>query len=120
MGFKINPYDPCVVNKVIGGSQCTICWYVDDTKILHSDSKVVDSVISNIESKFGKMTVTRGDKHTFVGVDIEFAKTGTVVLSMDDYVEECTKVYGVRSRNQRQHQQKVHCLMTMKVTKPLD
>ena len=48
MGFKLNPYDPCVANKVIDGNQCTICWYVDDTKISHCDSKVVDSVISSI------------------------------------------------------------------------
>ena len=94
MGFKINPYDPCVANKTINGNQCTICWYVDDTKISHVSELVVDSIISDIESKFGKMTVTRGNKHTFVGVDIEFTKTGTVILSMDDYVEECIKIYG--------------------------
>ena len=84
MGFKVNPYDPCVANKTIDGSQCTICWYVDDTKISHVSSSVVDSVISSIENKFGKMTVTRGSKHTFVGIDIEFTKTGTVILSMDE------------------------------------
>ncbi len=32
MGFKLNKYDPCVANKLIRGKQCTICWYVDDTK----------------------------------------------------------------------------------------
>ena len=31
-GFKINPYDPCVVNKMIGGKQLTVCWHVDDLK----------------------------------------------------------------------------------------
>ena len=45
MGFTINPYDPCVANKVINNNQCTICWYVDDTKISHHDSRVVDAVI---------------------------------------------------------------------------
>ena len=34
-GFKINVYDNCVANKVIGGHQCTICWYVDDIKFSH-------------------------------------------------------------------------------------
>ena len=29
-GFKLNPYDPCVANKVINGTQCTILWHVDD------------------------------------------------------------------------------------------
>jgi hypothetical protein len=34
MGSEINPYDICVANKIIDGSQCTIVWYVDDIKYL--------------------------------------------------------------------------------------
>ncbi len=30
MGFKINPYDPCVVNKMVNGTQMTVRWHVDD------------------------------------------------------------------------------------------
>ena len=37
MGFKINPYDKCTANKVINGSQCTVCWYVGDNKVSHVD-----------------------------------------------------------------------------------
>ena len=91
-GFSINPYDPCVANKSIRGKQCTICWYVNDTKISHEDSTVVDWVIEQIEGKFGKMTVTRGRKHTFVGVDIEFTNEQTVKLSMNGFVEECIDI----------------------------
>ena len=30
-GFKINPYDRCIANKIINGTkQCTISWYIDD------------------------------------------------------------------------------------------
>ena len=39
------------------------------------------------------MTITIGNKHTFVGVDIEFNKDGTVTLSMDEYANECIKLY---------------------------
>lgn len=93
LGFTINPYDPCVANKTINKKQCTVVWYVDDTKISHEDPKVVDWVIQKIEEKFGKMSVTRGKKHTFVGVDIEFHDNGTVSLSMLDYVKECIDLY---------------------------
>ena len=31
-GYKINPYDPCVANKIIDGSQHTVIWHVDDLK----------------------------------------------------------------------------------------
>ena len=27
VGFKINPYDPCVANKMINGQQMTICYH---------------------------------------------------------------------------------------------
>ena len=55
MGFEINPYDTCVANKIINGSQCTICWYVDDLKISHIEEDVVMKVIKSIEDIYGKM-----------------------------------------------------------------
>ena len=41
MGFVLNPYDECVANKMVNGSQCTIAWHVDDNNISHVDSEVV-------------------------------------------------------------------------------
>jgi hypothetical protein len=35
LGFEFNPYDSCVVNKVIDGKQCTIIWHVDDLMLTH-------------------------------------------------------------------------------------
>ena len=51
-GFKINTYNPCVVNKVINGSQCAIYWYVYHTKISHKDTKVVDQIVESLEGNF--------------------------------------------------------------------
>ena len=41
LGFKVNPYDECVMNKIIHGQQCTILWLVDDIKITHTDEQDV-------------------------------------------------------------------------------
>ena len=60
----------CVANAEIKGVQCTIVWYVDDNKISHVDAGVVSDIIKRIESKFGKMTVTRGIEHEFLGMRI--------------------------------------------------
>ena len=81
IGFEINPYDLCVANAMIDGSQCTICWYVDDNKISHVKPAVIDEVISKIENKFGKMSQTRGDEHDFLGMKIKFKK-GKVSIGM--------------------------------------
>ena len=59
-GYVLNPYDACVANQTIEGKQCTIVWYVDDSKISHVNHEVVTDTIKIIEKRFGKMTVTRG------------------------------------------------------------
>ncbi len=60
MGFELNPYDLCVANEMINGSQFTIDFYVDDNKISHKDPTVVKGIIKSIEKHFGKMSVDDG------------------------------------------------------------
>jgi hypothetical protein len=45
IGFELNPYDPCVANKMIKGKQMTICFHVDDCKLSHRSPKVMDQMI---------------------------------------------------------------------------
>jgi len=35
IGFELNPYDPCVANKMIDGKQMTICFHVNNCKLSH-------------------------------------------------------------------------------------
>jgi hypothetical protein len=88
-GFKINPLDNCVANKMIDGKQCTICWYVDDLKISHVNHKVVTTIIKIIEARFGKMNVVRGKHHVYIGVDIKFTNDKKVQLHCKDHLKEC-------------------------------
>ena len=55
-GFTINPYDSCVVNKMINGKQWSIVWHVDDLKISHVSEEVVDNVIDLMNHVFGDQT----------------------------------------------------------------
>ena len=93
-GFELNLYDTCVANKIIDGKQCTIAWYVDDNKISHADENVVTNIIETIEGRFGKMTVTRGKDHVFLGMNISFLKNGTVSVNMKDYIKEAMADFG--------------------------
>jgi hypothetical protein len=72
LGFDLNPYDGCVANKSIEGTQCTIVWYNDDHKIPHVNQAVVTHIIEKSEERFGKMTVTRGNDHTLLGMSFSF------------------------------------------------
>ena len=93
MGFVLNPYDPCVANMMIDGAQCTIAWFVDDTKVSHISATVVSRVIEQIEEKFGKMTVTRGRKHVFLGMEIAFLDDGKLSIGMSDYVKNAIAAF---------------------------
>ena len=93
MGFTLNPYENCVANKDIEGSQCTIIWHVDDLKISHRSKEVVKEVVKQIEGKYGTMTGTIGTKHTYVGMDFEFLESGTVTVSMNGYIEDAISEY---------------------------
>jgi hypothetical protein len=49
MGFEINPYDPCVANKMVNGTQMTIIWdIVDDLIISHLSQDEITKVVQQI------------------------------------------------------------------------
>ena len=52
VGFTVNPYDPCVANKMVDGAQLTVVWHVDDMKISHVKKKCVDEMIEWSKSMF--------------------------------------------------------------------
>ena len=86
----MNPYDNCVANKRINGTQRTILWHVDDLKISHVDPMVVGSIINLLNERYGKeapLTVTRGKIHDYLGMTIDFSKKGSMKINMVEYVE---------------------------------
>jgi hypothetical protein len=89
-GFVANPYDSCVVNKMINGKQCTIIWHVDDLKISHVEAKVVDQIIEMLDREFGKetpMNKSRGKVHDYLGMVLDFSKPGELTVDMVDYIK---------------------------------
>ena len=54
-GFELNPYNPCVVNKMVNSEQLTVCWHVDDLKSSHIDPKVNDEFIQWIKDTFRQL-----------------------------------------------------------------
>jgi len=91
LGFSINPYDSCVANKTINGKQCTIAWYVDDLKISHKDSTVVETIFQKLQDEFGKnapLSVTRGKIHNYLGMVIDFSVDEKVCFTMPTLVKD--------------------------------
>ena len=40
-GVELNPYDPCVANKIVDSVQLTVVWHVNNLKVIHLDRGVV-------------------------------------------------------------------------------
>lgn len=67
-GFKVNPYDPCVVNRTVNGKQHTVTWHVDNLKSSHADPKVNDEFLEWLKKIYaadniGEVKVVRGHQH---------------------------------------------------------
>ena len=62
MGFKINPYDPCLENKMVNGHQMTICWHVDDLKVPHKDENAVTALAKKLVELHGTNTTVSSRK----------------------------------------------------------
>ncbi len=96
MKFIKNSYDPCTWNKVIKGKQCTICFHVDDCKILDVILKVIDNMIAWLHQEYksiftdgsGKMKVARGKVHKYLGMTLDFPASKVVKVTMIDYIDE--------------------------------
>ena len=89
-GFEPNPYDSCVMNKLINKKQCAVLWHVDDLKLSHVDDAVNESLLARLNERHGKespLAVTRGDLHDYLGMTIDYGTDGKVIIRMDDYVE---------------------------------
>ena len=96
IGYEVNPYDPCVANKIINGKQHTISWHVDDLKSSHVDPKVNDDFHKWLQKEYGQVrevTATRGPRHDYLGMTLDFSTPGEVKIDMKDYVKSMVEEF---------------------------
>ena len=91
-GFRINPYDPCVANKMVGRKQLTVWWNVDYLKISRVDANEVSKMIQWLESEYGEMHGSRGKRHNYLGMWLDYSIPGEVRISMEGRIPygECS------------------------------
>eukprot|EP00804_Cyclotella_cryptica_P021177 CCRYP_001489-RB/>CCRYP_001489-RB protein AED:0.45 eAED:0.38 QI:0/-1/0/1/-1/0/1/0/491 len=91
-GFELNPYDPCVANKMVNGEQMTLTWHVDDLKVSHKDAFELTKFILYLARIYGdKITVNRGKYHDYLGMDLDYSVPGKLRVSMIKYVDKILK-----------------------------
>jgi hypothetical protein len=78
------------MNKTVAGTQLTVTWHVDDLKVSHVQTTVVDQFIADMEGEFGKETPlnqSRGKVHDYLGMTLDFSNPGEVTVTMIDYIK---------------------------------
>ena len=86
--FELNPYNPCVANKMVNSEQLTICWHVDDLKSSHIDSKVNDKFLQWIKDTSGQLgedKTTQGLIHDYLGMTLDYSVPVQVSIDMSHY-----------------------------------
>ena len=73
-----------MANKIVNGKQCTLVWYVDDNKLSHIEAKVVEYLIDGLKNHCGELVVTRGKKHTFLGMNKNVTEDKSIEIEMKE------------------------------------
>ncbi len=98
LGFTINPYNPCVANKIVDGHQLTVCQHVDDFLIGRAKHDTVTQFLTWIAKRSNtpdkKLTPTWGSYHDYLGINIDFSDPGMVKFAMVSYIDRIIDVYG--------------------------
>lgn len=90
LGFKVNPHDWCVANRMVDGSQQTIEWQVDDFLITHAKAEENEDLSKWFDQKYGKrtsITVQKGKIHKYLGMVIDFTHRCKVKITMIEYIK---------------------------------
>ena len=88
IGFKLNPYNSCFVNKIVDGKQFTFTWHVENLKLSHIDKEVVDNMVEWMKGLYGQdMRTSRGKNHDCLGTMLGFSVKGQVAVTIVDYLK---------------------------------
>jgi hypothetical protein len=91
MGFEVNPYVPCVANKMINGSQMTVRWTVDDVMISHSsnNNKAILQFLSALKDIYGdNLAENTGRIHEYLRMVFDFSDWDKVKINMAKYLSK--------------------------------
>ena len=83
-GFEMNPYDPCVFNKITDdGNQHTVIFHVDDGLASHVNPIENTKLLKYLNKIYGDgITFTRGKKFTYLGMDMDYTERKVLQVSM--------------------------------------
>jgi hypothetical protein len=81
-----------VANKVVNRKQMTVCWHVDDLKVLHCDPNQVTIFGDWLSKKYGvAVAAHQGKVHNYLDMIFNFLAKGKVIVTMMEYIKTIIK-----------------------------
>ncbi len=94
MGFPVNPYDPCIANKFVNGSQMTLRWHVDGLMISHKNMVDITVFIWELKRIYGdNLAESTEKKHNYLRMIFNFLSQDKVKINMTQYVSRIIKEF---------------------------
>ncbi len=89
MGFEVNPYDPCVVNKMVNVSQITVRWHVNNLMISYTSSEAISQFLRTLKDIYwDNLAETTGSVHDYLGMIFDFSEQDKVKINMTEYLSK--------------------------------
>ena len=71
-GFILNPYGPCVDNKIANWHQMKVAWHIDNLKVPHKDPFEITMFVVYLDSIYGENLGFRRVKvQDYLGMDLD-------------------------------------------------
>lgn len=88
-GSEINPYDPCVANKMTkNGKQLTVLWHINDLEASCVEGYEVTKLFLYLKRIYGnKMTIDRNKKFEFLGMQLDYSEPEVFQVDMIPYID---------------------------------
>ena len=91
IGFKVNPYDNCMANKMVRDKQMTINWHVDGLKVYHADKDIVDAFIQRTKETYQDVTkikASRGKIYYYIYMKIYYTTSVEGKIYIKEYIDK--------------------------------
>jgi hypothetical protein len=87
--LEVNPYDPCVANmETKSGKQLTVIWHMDNLMASCKDNFKLTKFLYYLGKIYGtKLSMHTGQKHKYLGMDMEFNEDGMLEVFMITYLK---------------------------------
>ena len=75
---------------LLADMQLTVIWHVDDLKMSHMSSWVLDQLLSQLNEVFRQkapITVNKMKRHDYLGITLDYSHLGKVIIDMQQYIQ---------------------------------